>query len=794
MFPISMTFQNQTLKKRRKKRRKSTSSSPEPQQMNEDLYHDRIRVKREKETDGSAIENNDEQSENSSDVPMNLTSSEQSRRIQHELALSTNQLGVNGQYDGHDISVKSKLKNKLNATFAENNASIRASTSTDVHLDDNNSQYITCKKVRQAQQLKMTANSNSIAVTNQFTNCDVTQSCPPNDLQIETQTEMAMPSKIPAKRRQKKELPASQKRTRYPDKSELPEPPSISPFNQVEPSDLVVKKDDLKDDFILPRERFISICNMDRNALDTYLNLNEDSSQDPELMQYFGDDRNRNKSSECVEEDLGPMSTSVPLLENYQLMAEGKNEKVNDKNCDKISQLRSMLEEKYNVATGGNYSNESVIKNLLLKNQTTCQVTTQGSCEQSASYVTPTNSHPMMSQRHVIHYQNQNQSQQQQNHQQNQSQSSRNYQLEAAMTPANDKSIPQSPNTRRKNFSFVPIPSQSTRVKNINLNPLFKGDNGTSPFVSPRATPLNTKKPLHPLLSIRCPNVAIDKSVPVLGANNTAFCRPHQFKMEPASAPPSPSMIQSYNFSPQAQQNQFQFQPLTNINSQNQGTNLNYPVETRSQSVPPHCTNTNPYNSYTNYSSACSSVAPTPVPSDYQEFSDTNILDIFNNEQVPPSSIKMEANDGDGITELLDNEILNQNSDTSETDLMSGGNVSNSDATMRLNFASISRSVPNTPLPYHTNYCNNGMNIYNTMGKSVPTTPNANPNVINPFRYSPELQRTRDFLINGFNNSINNNNNNVINNNTDKLIKNSDAVSNELDELSNLDSSLLNSL
>lgn len=159
---------------------------------------------------------------------------------------------------------------------------------------------------------------------------------------------------------------------------------------------------------------------------------------------------------------------------------------------------------------------------------------------------------------------------------------------------------------------------------------------------------------------------------------------------------------------------------------------------------------------YANYSqSACNSVAHTPVPSDYQEFTtDTNILEIFNNEQPPLSSVvKMETND-DVINDLLDNEILNQNSNTSDStsDLMS---------LRQSNFNS--RSVPSSPYQHQGNGYHNGMSgNFCHLGKSVPNTPIIASS--NPFRYSPELQRTRDFLINGFNqqNNINHNNNVVI--------------------------------
>lgn len=640
-------FQNQSLKKRRKKRRQSTTSPDTAQ----DLYDENIQIKQEKETDGSAVENN--YSEDSSDVPMNLTSSEQSRRVQNEVIASTNATSAPlTPFEDESEAIKNKLKQKITSSLVV------------PHNDADDNQYILCKKVRQAQQLKMTANANSVAI-NQFAenSTAVTSS--------EVLHEMLMPTKIPAKRKQRKDVNPQIKKSKYPEKADNGEHPTTSPLNQVEPNDLVVKKDDLKEDFILPRERFISICNMDRNALDTYLNANEENSQDLELLQYFGEDR---RNVECVEEDLGPASTSVPLLENYQLFADGRNAEKNEK----ISQLRSMLEEKYNTNAA---NNESVIKNLLQKN---CHNDTN-SCEQMNAYGNHANSFANAQQRHLA--------------QQNLPQNIRNFQNDCN----GNGSVPQSPNTRRKNFSFVPIPAQSTRAKNINLHPAFKGDIATSPFVSPRATPVNRR--VNPLLNIRNPNMSIEtKSIPVLGINNTAFTRP-QFKMEPTSAPQSPSMVQNYNYSPQAHQhNQFQFQPLNN----NQGTNYNYPVESRSQSVPPHCTNNNMFNSYNNngYSSACSSMAPTPVPSDYQEFSDTNILEIFDNNQVQPSAIKLEANDNDDVMGMLDNEIMNQNS--------------NDNQSIRQTFAN-SRSVPNTPLPYHVNYSN--MNSFCPLGKSVPTTP-----------------------------------------------------------------------
>ncbi|CRK97790.1 CLUMA_CG011169, isoform A [Clunio marinus] len=718
---------SQPSKKRRKKRRQSTES-PDTLQENDELFDANLQIKQEKETDGSAVENNF--TDESSDVPMNL-SSEQARRDQQ-----INPITVQYQNDVNDI-FKSKEEPKTKMLLS--------SELNDEEHNDN--QYVLCKKVRQAQQLKMTATTSMPGNSLHDNNVNVAS---PIVSSSEILHEMLMPSKIPAKRKSRKEENLmSLKKGRYQEKVDISEHSTPSPLNNVEPNDLVVKKDDLKEDFILPRERFISICNMDRNALDTYLNPNEENSQDLELLQYFGEDKN--KIANCIEDDLGgEEAANVSLMENsYHHNTE---ENPIERNSEKLSQLRSMLEEKYNNACNITNS-ESVIRSLLQKSYQQPSNDLNDNDQMNAYNTTSVSTNVVT--RHATTSSN------------NMPQCVRSVSSDATL---GNNILLHSPNTRRKNFSFVPIPSQSMRPKNINLHPAFKGDTLSSPFVSPRATPLNRR--VNPLLNIRNPNMIDAKSVPVLGISNTAFCRPHQFKMEPASAPQSPSMLQNYNYSPQAQQsNQFQFQTLSN-----QGTNYNYPVESRSQSVPPHCTNTNMFNnSYSSYSSACSSMAPTPVPSDYQEFSDSNILDIFNGEQAPSSNIKLEANDN--VIDMLDNEILNQTTDNIQV--------------MRQNFVN-SRSVPNTPLPFNTNYNNNNINSFCPVGKSVPTTP-ISANNGNPFRYSPELQRTRDFLINGFNNHNNNNNNGILNNNTNKISKN-ESMSSDIDELSNLDTTLLNNL
>lgn len=95
------------------------------------------------------------------------------------------------------------------------------------------------------------------------------------------------------------------------------------------------KVDDIVTDIIIPRERVVSICNMDKDALDDYLNEGGDSQeQEAELLQFFQPananqgDKNAtetvitsvNTSHNISEPISNPTSSNVyPILENYQL-------------------------------------------------------------------------------------------------------------------------------------------------------------------------------------------------------------------------------------------------------------------------------------------------------------------------------------------------------------------------------------------------------------------------------------------------------------------------------------------
>lgn len=94
------------------------------------------------------------------------------------------------------------------------------------------------------------------------------------------------------------------------------------------------KVDDIATDIIIPRERVVSICNMEKDALDDYLNEGGDSQeQEAELLQYFqvANSHHAHKAhadaaaaaaaskTSATEPSSSHAANACPILENYQL-------------------------------------------------------------------------------------------------------------------------------------------------------------------------------------------------------------------------------------------------------------------------------------------------------------------------------------------------------------------------------------------------------------------------------------------------------------------------------------------
>ncbi|XP_031635296.1 uncharacterized protein LOC116348436 [Contarinia nasturtii] len=537
------------------------------------------------------------------------------------------------------------------------------------------------------------------------------------------------------------------------------------------------KVDDIATDIIIPRERVVSICNMDKDALDDYLNEGGDSQeQEAELLQYFqtsGHDKvNQNTVTDTIASTSAAIpntSNAYPLLENYQLhqnaaiVPSGNSQLANTMNHsnqmprkqDQINELRQYLQQ--------NLHQPPIIQNNNMKSA-------EERSEASSSQLNPDHGFQVdwKDSDVVIHSASSSLTALSLPYQQ----VSQDHQTEdtsintATVTTTERKLLPttaqvslmrsvrpppalisnqnqQSPNSRSRNCSFVPISPgpQSPRVISQHTPQLqtnIHAIHSKSTFLSPRRSPAVRKLVNKDLNS--CLKSLQDPSTSTFDT---------KFKNEiSASAPASPS-ITPHHF----QFNSGVMNPYNNASTNSVTSNSNQlqpqhqhqascsisgmcAALERSQSVPLHCQSPafNAPISNTAYSSVCNSVAQTPVPSEYADFSEDNILDMLA-ESSSDIQIKSEVKE---MSNLM------------QTDC---------------NRSNVSRSVPSTPLPMHSFHLNPLSNfgsslnsgvvlssmpsVKNTIdnSKSVPTTPNIGNNANAPFRYSPEHHR--DFLVNG---------------------------------------------
>lgn len=608
-------------------------------------------------------------------------------------------------------------------------------------------EYILCKKVRQAQQLKAAAQSQQsggamLPQHHQQHHQQQHQPHMPNPLRTPSAAAKRAASFAHlARQKRLRLLQQQQQRSIEAQNNSGPSYDEMGNLILIESQDLVTSSS--KEDFIIPRERVISICNMDKNALDDYLQCDEDNSQDQdqELLKYFPEENQ-------VDDGGGNGGGMVP---GTSLETGGLGMLEDHDTNFKLSQLRSMLEQ--NMNQGGGMDKPQVGGQLDGFDGSGQQLNLQpGSASASLA---------MLSQRHhgsTVSSLDSSNTCNSTETKKNLSAANMKLALEgclnslgngsANINAVNNGTPLQSPNGRRKNYvDFVPISAgpQSPRV------PLAKSSShqnnttpNASPFVSPRNTPIHRKsgKPSN--------NNGLTLNILPQNQSHPGYHpRPGFVKNElSASAPPSPSIVQNYRFGMNPNvlncQNSIpSFQPICLPSSQMQShQTMPGSLESRSSSVP-LIANYDAYN-HSNYTS----VSQTPVPSECDDFSDpNNILDMLNE---PPSStanniqqqsIKLEESEP-MISHLLD-----------QDDMFPKASVP---------FSSLSRSVPSTPLPHqmsfnHSHHQSMGAGSFGTsstskalfeLPKSVPSTPiSLNNNRESLFQYSPET--SRDYLING---------------------------------------------
>ncbi|XP_058455425.1 uncharacterized protein LOC131432882 [Malaya genurostris] len=576
---------------------------------------------------------------------------------------------------------------------------------------------IFCKKVRQAQQLKAAAQ---------------------NQQALQTLPSPLRPPSAAAKRaasiahltRQKRFrlLQQQQQRAIEAQNNSAPRYDEMGNLILIESQDLVTSKED----FIIPRERVISICNMDKNALDDYLNCEEENSQDQdqELLQYFPEENHTGS--------MNSLTTSAGS--NAGTGGYGGMFDDNETNL-KLSQLRSMLEQ--NMAQSGIDKPQvggqvDGFDGTVIGQQIGLQ---PGSAAASLA---------MLSQRHHGTGTNNldvptcSNTDVKKNLNSGMKLTLENCFNSSVGATVNNGAAPlQSPNGRQKNYNFVPISAgpQSPRVPLVKST-IRNGTPNASPFVSPRNTPIHRKnKAANNGLTL---NILQQNQQP---SQLPGFQqRPPFVKNElSASAPPSPSLAPNYRFgintnSLNCPNTMPSFQPICGPSSHLQThPNVTGSMESRSSSVP-LIPNYDGYN-HSNYTS----VSQTPVPSECDDFSDpNNILDMLN-EPSPssnnlPQSIKLEQSEP-MMSDILDDDMFPKAS---------------------VPYNSISRSVPSTPLPHQMPFTQGNPNCTSRLSsnmertskslfelpKSVPSTPiTVNNGRESIFQYSPEAPR--DCLING---------------------------------------------
>lgn len=795
---------NAAMKKRRKKRKKTTSTSSSAtdlHNMSTNSKDDNTSMIMMKDTDGDTNSNaliddgdEEEDEENSQLLPINLTNNEhQGTNLACDKTLIPEKINNSTILPTPVplLSTSTLLQPLINDIKLEKNAfddiiesstttstfisgivpAISASNSSSSNIADHEIQNIICKKVRQAQQSKGLLQQQQLLQPTQqqiLITAPVVQ--PHHNFQHPENVAIVRKNQNNLKRHLNQQNKCTKKSKFKQPKQQVQKNlskistqsndsvhPSSVNFGTMETNDPALKKDE-PDFVILPRERFISICNMDKNALDDYLICEENSQeQEAELLQYFPEEAevNKQQSSKRGESSTQAMlSTSeIDKLTDYSAVdcKIEKHSDTDDSSNDNILQLRKLLEQ--NISNNNNSNNlnekQAIALNVSLSdpNQNILPV---GSGSASASLA-------MLSQRHHSHTITTNTSIGSNNNINTNSKlrnfssinASRKIDFEVTHSQhqipfnsansnetliSNDNIIQnQCPNARRKNFSFVPIEvddtsSQILSGSNIlnNNNPNLKSHNVVeSPFVSPRTTPVIKK------------NNKMSNNLPPIHIINTIG--PNHYKaeiMQAQSAPPSPSMLPNYhnnaglNYPPiynsqPLQQSHHHSHNIHHTHSQQTSPIMN--SESRCRSVPLHS-----LNNYTNYSPAYNSIPHNPAP-DYSDFTEAHINDILNDPTpgLQTQTIKMESSN---ISDLLSN-------NNSTNNLLNFGRTNN--------FSNISRSVPSTPLPmqcYNHNLSTDKIsNNPFDMPKSVPNTPIAmNTNL---FRYSPET--SRDFLING---------------------------------------------
>lgn len=507
------------------------------------------------------------------------------------------------------------------------------------------------------------------------------------------------------------------------------------------------EKDDVSTDIIIPRERVISICSLDKDALDDYLN-GGDNSQDPEaeLLQYFQSDENAQNI------DTKPS----PVLENNHMSNDPNNSKRlgYEKN---ISELRFYLQQNLQQQQ----SDAAAARNVPPQYRGLTVVDSKGTTI-LPGLASATLSKMSANNRQMIQPKRNNNlsvvgsgssyyplciSQTQ-----NPNDATIKQPKQTTNSVSND--IPQSPNSRRKNFSFVPIspgpesPSSSGQVT-------VTGPSSTSKptiFVSPRSASHHRKSFKQSPSSNQSSTQLQNSNQLTTTLNTNPYTNPIVYSRNQvalSSGPPSPApllqMRHEQHMSQMLVQHPSDYQQAKRTTFEGVASEI---FGNRSQSAPLHCQMPNAKTQMYNITSSMS-CTQSPVPNEYSELMDM----VGGSSVVDLHFVKMEQG---GATDLSvsSSSLMRTTNMPTMNQHITHLNLGDRDASAFIaNSSSMSRSVPSTPQPsqFFGNSGSTPMTMFD-ISKSVPTTPLANGfcgGNSTPFRYSPSEQMNRDFLING---------------------------------------------
>ena len=474
------------------------------------------------------------------------------------------------------------------------------------------------------------------------------------------------------------------------------------------------KPEDKKETEEGKKEKGVSIGCLEKDALDDY----NSQEQEEELMRYF---QHQNSSS--------------------------SNEEPEDKS-DKLSQLRLLLERNLEPSSEVFVPNQTPTIQTSTTSSTSTSTSQQSQRTQNRSISKPSlllpsllsngSSHGSLGSRRRVSFET------------------------SVMEHYQDTTVPPSPNTRRRIFSFTPIspgPHSPLGAQRTSSSA------NASPFVSPRNTPVprsrhnsgqasyqnRIRHSTVPAKVVRSNSVNSHYQPPRVRAPDTFVVPTGPPPMSPLSisAPQSPMI--SFQPTPPANQNLLQAvlqspaeqqpslpvpadplsQEVSRFFSDSEQNLASLPLQYRSQSVPLHRMTSalvspqQPYHNNTfnlGHFSASNSVAPTPVPSEYTDFISTG------GESSTAQSADLLMTNGDDGTDADTAELNSENlnrifnllDDVQEQQLSVTLDIDIAQQNSHKLLQQLSRSYPNTPLPYTRDPV---VSSFTDTSRSYPSTP-----------------------------------------------------------------------